>query len=224
MELEKLDIVYTVYCGLCDNCDELRYSLRSLKNVPHRKVFVIGSKPQWLTKNVEYRHIIQVEDSFSNVNKLLTTACMDKEISEDFIWFNDDFYVIKKIKDIPYYYDKTLSDRVKDIAGSDYAKGLEKASQSLTEAHAGTLNFELHTPIVFNKEKLLKVLEKYPNTPARRSYYCNLNNIKGIQRKDVKLYGNATPTNTTFLSTHGETPEHMEFLANKFSEKSEFED
>ncbi len=47
------DVVYVVRPG--DKNEELRYSIRSvIANLPHRKVWIAGYKPTWLSDDLGY--------------------------------------------------------------------------------------------------------------------------------------------------------------------------
>ena len=60
-----MDIVYVV--GENERNESLKYSLRSLKNIPHDDVYIIGHKPAWV-KNVKYVNRIQrVRNKFQNI-------------------------------------------------------------------------------------------------------------------------------------------------------------
>ena len=48
MRTKDFDVVYCVKDDP-DN-EELRYSLRSLKNLPHQKVWIYGGGPKWLNE------------------------------------------------------------------------------------------------------------------------------------------------------------------------------
>ena len=55
-----MDIVYLIKVDPENDSEELRYSLRSLKNIPHQKVILVGEKPEWVT-NVEFIPVAQTK-------------------------------------------------------------------------------------------------------------------------------------------------------------------
>lgn len=84
--MEK-DIVYFVKDT--ESNEELRYSLRTLKNFPHRKVWLYGGCPAGL-KPDKWVHLVQdKENKWENVRMMLESACKNKEISSSFWLFND---------------------------------------------------------------------------------------------------------------------------------------
>ena len=60
-DLEQLDIVYVFHTDSGDD-SELKYSLRSLENLPHRRVFIIGDKPSFEVKNLIYIPLDRISD------------------------------------------------------------------------------------------------------------------------------------------------------------------
>ena len=102
MNLEDLDIVYFVKDS--PENEELKYSLRSVeKNFPHKHVWFIGGKP----KSLEPDKWLPVKQNqvtkWANTSMLLRSACENPEISDDFVLFNDDFFILYPVEDLPYY-------------------------------------------------------------------------------------------------------------------------
>ena len=114
--LEKLDIVYFVKDTSLN--DELLYSLRTVeKNFPHNRVWFIGGCPYNL-KPDKYIKVEQDKDTkWANTNVLMRVACENSEITDDFVLFNDDFFVMSPVNELPYYYDDTLGKRVDKLSG-----------------------------------------------------------------------------------------------------------
>ena len=79
-----MDIVYLLKDS--DVNEELTFSLRSLKNIPHDKVFLVGGFPANIDSEKVY-HIptYQGLNKYNNTTNSLKTAANTKEISEDFI-------------------------------------------------------------------------------------------------------------------------------------------
>lgn len=192
MNIEKKDIVYCLKNSL--NNEELRYSLRSLKNLPHREVWMVGGMPPQWVKGVHYIPFENnCETKWDNTRQALQIVCETKGISSDFIWFNDDFYVLQPIQDLRYHYDRTLSERANETISqkthtmSKYGHRLMQAQMELIQHNKPFKNFELHCPIIYNKKKMLACLKKYPHSVLPRSLYCNEYNIDALQNGDYKI-------------------------------------
>lgn len=233
MKTADLDVVYTLKeSGFGD---ELKYSLRSLKNFPHRKVFIFGGCPDWV-KDVEWVKAEQNQrNKWRNTAWLLKAICENENVSENFVWFNDDFFVLKPIEDLPYYYDRTLTARTNDfrkVLGyymSGYCNRLLTASRELGFKKKENKNYELHIPFVFNREKLKQIIDKHPNIGAKRSLYGNyFANEKSIQREDVKIYNNTDipGDDWDFVSTSDNSfasGEVGKWIKKKFNRKCKYE-
>lgn len=191
---DKIDVVYPVKPTKNGNA-ELRYSLRSLSNMPHGKVHIFSDYIPWLSKEVVWHPSSDRPDRtrFANVNTTLLRACDDPSVSDPFIFMNDDFFVMKKIKDLPYYSNGTLQqhwDYLRQFyAMSKYMRDLLETQTILKEMGYGTLDFEVHAPILFYKDKLREVLTNFPNTACRRTIYANMAEVPYLQVIDFKIYG-----------------------------------
>lgn len=232
--LEKLDIVYFVKDTSLN--DELLHSLRSIeKNFPHNRVWFIGGCPYNL-KPDKYIKVEQDKDTkWANTNVLMRVACENSEITDDFVLFNDDFFVMSPVNELPYYYDDTLGKRVDKLSGkyvhSRYRTNLAVCAEQLSFKGYNTLNYAVHIPMVINKEKMLKCMSKFPNGLMWRSLYGNFINPKRYERMqitDPKIWKTEThPTgNEIFLSSedkafrYGAVGSHIK---ERFIEPSRFE-
>lgn len=232
-----MDIVYTLrnhYDG-----EELRYSLRSLNNMPHDKVFFVGGCPRW-AKNIIHIPTEQKGTKYKNTTGNLITACNDNRISANFILMNDDFFILEKIKNptkelnlymgtVRSYIDKL---KKRHPAGSAYIKGMEQTKVFLEGLGVSDpLSYELHIPFVVNKKKFLKIFElpgvKDIHCFHKRTVYGNLHLKSGTDTQDVKIFFNSgfmpkklskflSCDDMGFYSLHN-------FLLNKFPKKSVYE-
>lgn len=234
MPTRKLDVVYFVKDGAND---ELRYSLRSVeKNLNHRKVWIYGGKPANIQPD-EYVHIIQntrIGTKWDRVRKMMREVCLNSKITEDFILFNDDFYVLKNTEEIRPEYRGSLSDHIITLESAyndrptEYSLELRKAYRKLKDLGLPTFSYELHTPIIFNRHKLLEIMGAFPDTHCTRTLYGNYYQIGGEQVEDVKIYANGQDINkeARFLSSEDSVFESSgvkKCLDEKFPTKSRFE-
>ncbi len=167
-DTKKTDIVYVLKDSSTNNYAELRLSLRTLKNLNkgnYGTVFIVSKTvPTWCKDVV---HIKQADDkgkSFLNSLAKVEAACKDKRVSENFILMNDDFFILKEIKQITNTYVGYLKDKIvakrKILTGSNYMGILLRTLQ----LNPKTLDFTTHKPIVISKEDFMQLTSKYDMT------------------------------------------------------------
>lgn len=226
-----MDVVYILRNDI--EGDELRYSLRSLKNLPHDLVWFFGGEPKGLKPDIQMTMTQKGVSTWEKVCWTILQACSNESVSEDFYLFNDDFFVMKPVKEVPAYYDGTLLKRIEDLKrktgglGSLYSNELEKARTALMQNHKKTYNYAVHIPMVINKSKALAVLNNFKRISMFRSVYGNYWNVGGRQMADVKITDSRQPDkNATFISTSEHSFEKCavgEYIREHFTEKCEYE-
>lgn len=186
-----MDAVYI--CRPGEN-EELRYSIRSVvANMPHNKIWVVGSKPDWYSG--DHIEVLQDSKKYDNARNNLRAIANSDEISDDFILMNDDFFVINKIDTVPYWYTGSIKSRVEAIKklrmpNNSYIRMLLNTRQTIIDYGIDEpLDYELHTPMVMNKKKLLPILDM---DALWRSAYGNVYNVGGSMHDDIKVYGQIT--------------------------------
>lgn len=203
-----MDFVYICRSG--DN-EELRYSIRSvLYSFPNANIWVVGGKPDWYIGN--YIEVEQNHNKYTNALNNLEVLCASKKINNSFILMNDDFFIIKKINKIDYFYSGLLLDKidkyVKITGSSLYIKKLILTNSRLIQNGIElAYDYELHTPMPMEKDKLSFILKKYPSC-LWRSMYGNIYNVGGTKMEDVKVY-----TNKRHLARSNEITEKSVFLS-----------
>jgi hypothetical protein len=185
-----MDFVYICRSG--DN-EELRYSIRSvLYSFPDASIWVVGGKPDWYSgKHID---VVQNHNKYTNAINNLTAVCNSNEISDSFILMNDDFFIVKKINSVDVFNGGLLSEKIdkyiKLTASSMYIKKLILTNERLKESGINdALDYELHVPMIMEKNKLKEVIIKYPSC-LWRSMYGNLFSVGGTKIDDVKVYVN----------------------------------
>lgn len=226
MDTKNLDIVYCLKNGN-DSYEELRYSLRSLINFPHRNVWIYGGCPDWV-KNIHHVRMTQGLNKWQNSTNMLEEACRNEQLSKNIVWFNDDFFIMNPVYELNYWHDRTLNDRIEDFRTptqetSNYGRMLRSVEQALLEQDKPTKNFALHIPIIYNRKKFLQMCQKYPNCIHGRSLYANEYGVKSRQHDDVKIYNteDKIPARAQFASTSDSTFKYGEVgrqIRNRFSE------
>ena len=236
-----MDIVYTLKPSLTN--EELIYSLRSLCNIPHERVYFIGGCPVNLNKKYITHIPTEVQSTkYKTTTYNLSVAADLPELSEDFIWMNDDFFILHEIKNPKEelnLYKGTIRHVLEDFERRhgmlvNYMKGAQQTIEYLsTLGISNPLEYELHTPFIYNKQKTKQMLELpgIHEVPVlyKRSVYGNLYMNGGMQINDVKIlratkidYGQFDARK--FLSTSDITWNDVApYLKSKFPDKSCYE-
>ena len=222
------DIVYFVKDTPTN--EELRYSVRSLANFPHGKVWFYGGCPDGLKPDY---HVYVKQDQptkWDNIFNMYKMVCYNEDISEDFWLFNDDFFIMKKVKHGPNYYEGDLYKRVvtlEDAHGgiTPYSQQLRYTLQELEGMGCETKNYALHVPMLMNREKG-KELCNIISGPMIRCVYGNYFNVGGNDHRDVKIDRlDRIAKDTEYLSTNDKSFRGMvgEQIRATFPDKCKYE-
>jgi hypothetical protein len=205
--------------------EELRYSIRSvLYFYPDADIHIFGGKPGWYSG--KYTYVKDYGSKFDNINECYKSICSSN--IDKFILMNDDFFIINKIESFDYYYDGTLEDKIESHMNrygiSKYSRVLAEANKKLKKMGIDNpLNYDIHVPMIFEKDKLAKVIDL---SEAPRSMYGNIYGVGGKKIIDNKIYKytKEIDTNGYFLSSEDNTFKKIfSFLESKFKNPSSYE-
>lgn len=183
-----MDFVYICKDGINE---ELKYSIRSVvESFPEASIWLVGGKPDWYVGN--YIKVNQNHTKYQNAVENLKQICNSSEISNPFVLMNDDFYIIKKINNVETYHGGQLLDKInvyqKINGNSNYTRKLLATYKRIKAlGFDNPLDYELHVPMIMEKEKLQQIL-KYTDQCLWRSIYGNMFNVGGTEMQDVKVY------------------------------------
>lgn len=204
-----LDVVIPVRPG---QNEELRFVLRSLTNLHHGAVHILGSAPHWVDRSavrvVERR---RAATKWDTVTAHLAAACTDPEISDPFILLNDDIYITGPVAEVPPLHRGLVLDVLADYGGrgihSSWIESMRATRRrllDLTGHEAEPYSYELHVPMVIRKDTMTVAIAAGADVPRwnRRTAYGNLAHLGGHRIDDVKLRTPADPWPAgPFLST-----------------------
>lgn len=234
-----MDIVYLLKNSPTN--EELTYSLRSLVNLPHDKVFLVGGCPTNIDKT-KITHIptLQGNNKFHNTTKSIQIVSHNESLSENFILMNDDFFILKPIRDLEKELNLcrgTIEEVEKDYLAknngqvNEYLTGMQQTRVYLQDiGFKYPLSYELHIPMVLNKKRVLDMFSMpyldSINILHWRSVYGNrfLKDSQIIQ--DVKVLKNYFyPLGSDkFLSSEDNSwPRVKTYIAQIFKDKSIYE-
>jgi hypothetical protein len=230
--MKKLDIVYILKQDMEDT-NELRYSLRSIeKNFPFRKVWFVCGQPKGLVPDGRIVHRQQSDVKWERIKESMWQVIKNDEVTDDFFLFNDDFFVMKPFKgSFTNFVDGTLERRIQELRQDfawlkPYGRTLYKAQQELRSLGCPEMNYDVHLPMLWNKQLAAASINQC-SSPQMRSVYGNINRSPFIVRPDVKVYSmEEIPDDSDFLSTNDDTFRKGavgRYIRDQFTEPSRFE-
>jgi hypothetical protein len=198
-----IDVVYRL--GPRGENDPLRYSLRSLVNLPHGEVHVIGRVPKWLT-NVNVLTPPVSLNRFRNSINNLYQACLQLA-GRRFVLIDDDTYILRPIEAVEPLHAGDLLTHAQRKVGA-YGRTIRWTSEWLkAQGIEGQLSYELHVPMPIEANACAAALEpalQWSRAVQARSIYGNTARIGGEYSEDVKIAATVEPT-AAYLSTSPET-------------------
>ena len=203
-------------------------------NFPFRKLVIVGGCPDDIYPDIYIEDIQEGMTKWSKTRHSLVKALECKDLTEDIWLFNDDFFVMDRVKahEDKNYFNGTLEKRIIDLnrknpRGSSYINSLSVLRGRLLNMNKDTLSFALHVPMLMNRDKLLELI-KNPGVISSmfRSYYGNFYEIECEYMKDVKVYDLETVPDTPFISTTDDSFKKGkvgEFLRQYYSKPCKYE-
>lgn len=224
--------LYPLGSGSRWNNNEIRYSLRSLEKyiqVPF-DVTIVGLKPSWLT-NVQHIPFVEMPGDNALVNQAKKLWVAMHYVPNQFIWMNDDFYVLAPLAEIPMFHGGPMLERVDRIKENKHWKlsMYDSAYVHTVETLTGELcapnpiHYDQHLPMPMEKGHIHTLLDRFDLGTFRfRSLYGNFFQVGGILTRDPKA---PIPSHgTAFYSTRNAVPPvTAQFLQAALPNPSRFE-
>lgn len=214
------DIVYVVRPG--ENNPSLKYSLRSLANLPHNRVFVSGNCPSWV-RNVTAIPVRKVPSKLNSIENNLRAALRHPEISERVVYMNDDFFIMEPIDEVPI----THGGPVEGYKGQQEFKW--RMARTIDEfvrcgmrvQFNGMLTYDgIHMPLPLVTELARDIVRDMPSGMLWRTWYGNVAAIGGVQVPNTKSKKGEVvpgPFFSTDRTTLSRTKQHLEDVLPKGS-------
>lgn len=206
------DIVY-YFQG--ENSEELKYSIRSVEeNLSFNRIFLIGDKPKWFK---ETKRSIYIESKNLNIQAYglgsvpilhLRKLLNSKKMPDNFLLFNDDFFIMKRIDNWKDYFRNEEDYRKKALNNKIYHRKTLNSLKYTKEKKA----YNLHIPIRIEKENFSTLLESWNTFENKdidfRTLYGNMFIKSSESLNDCKISlvnSEMNLDNFTFISTSDES-------------------
>ena len=198
------DILYAVRHGEVNAA--LRLSLRSLGNLPHRRVFIAGFCPEWV-RGVTVIEAPRRANKFDSIEENVRRGLRHPDMGDEVVYMNDDFYITSPIDHVPvthggpidqYGGQQELKTRMRQTVRSFIEMGMQVQFQ-------GMLSYDgVHTPLPLERDAALDILSSCPQGVLWRTWYGNVSCIGGEQVLNAKYKGtHPAPTELpTLFSTN----------------------
>lgn len=165
------------YCKEFAQGKELMYALRSWnKNCCFPADFVvIGDKEEWFSDEIHFIECPRVSDnpSVDTYHKLKVALERDL-VTDDFIWTNDDIYVLQPIDLSHIQLPKVLGPLDTSKYKGFYRENMQRTIDCLKQLGAACQNYGTHTPVMFNKASWLGLIAKLDEQITQGMLYTSI--------------------------------------------------
>lgn len=188
-----MDAVYV--CREGEN-PELRFSMRTLQNVALDNVWIFGGAPRWINPDfVTHVQRRQNNTPAASTRGHIKAACLNDDVSDPFMLWNDDFYAMRLVGEIPMYHRGPLAQQISKLShySSPWVKGMRATLAALKdEGFEDPLSYSVHLPLIVYKEIMLEAIFRADEANVRhfhlRTFYGNLLNPEcPIYHEDPKV-------------------------------------
>jgi hypothetical protein len=193
--MQTFDIVIPLGDGSTAEDNELRFALRSVsKHYPnHGSVYIIGRKPAWVRNvcHIKATDAPGMQHKERNIMNKILLACKG-DVTREFLFMNDDHFIARPLQSVPYLYQQSLKESIDSRSSHDhYYYSLGNTLNALRGRNVKTLNYDIHTPIIYDKKEFPRVMGWYNWDIAYgyviKSLYANSVRIQGEQQTDLKI-------------------------------------
>lgn len=157
------------YCKEFAQGKELLFAVRSWYGNARfpANLVIVGDREDWFDDEVTVIDHQRTSDNpqIDTLEKL-KLAIESPEVTERFIWTNDDIYLINRVSLAHIELPKVLGALEPDNFNGTYAENLRRTVALLDKAGLPKLNYSTHTPVLFEKSKLKEMLNRFPEAES----------------------------------------------------------
>lgn len=206
------------YCKEFAQGKELLYALRSWFNnacFPANLV-IIGDREDWFDEEVTVIEHQRISDNAQiDTMAKLKLAVESLDVTERFIWTNDDIYLVNRVSLAHVEIPKVLGALSPDKFSGMYAESMRNTIKLLDKYELPKLNYGTHTPVLFEKTKLKEMWERFPEAESGALISSLYFNSQSIPAHPVLLDWQTDPFLLPIVSKHPDERKAEEILKRK---------
>lgn len=204
-----MDIVYVLGLGSKYKDAELDFSVKLVRKYAKGfdRIFVFGDAPRKKIEDIIHVPCSDISDiSDINIFQKLLHVCGTRDVSDRFIFMNDDHYLIdyKDLSNIPNYALHLPIDKKAATTGGAYGSRVRKTSEFLKKHNKSLHFFDVHTPIIYDKSKFMEIKPLFDFTTGMviKSLYGNWHGLEPVLVNDGKSRNPAASIESGFISSN----------------------
>jgi hypothetical protein len=196
-----IDILLPLGRGSSHRNIELRMAIRSIEQYAQglRRVVVVGAIPRWAHETDRVQLVPRAEEQTNKASRIslkVKWAFEHLDLTDKVAFWNDDYILTRDIdiRTIPDYYHGNLRH---PNAKTNWTRLLDHTAHTLAAAGLPTRHFDIHVPMLFDREKFLSLAEWWERSRTEKpglvmkSVYGNHHcQTTAVSSPDAKLSGN----------------------------------
>lgn len=207
------------YCKDLAQGKELLYALRSWQKQVRFgiNIVVIGDREDWFSDDVTFiEHQRTSDNPQIDTTEKLKLAIISPEVTDRFIWTGDDIYLVNPTSLAHIELPKVLGELNPEKQSGTYAANMRLTVSLLKKECLPILNYNTHTPVLFDKERLTAMFERFSEALLNGCLFTSVY-FNSFLDTAHPVYMN-WKTDQVLLPISSQKPDEntvLEFLANK---------
>ena len=157
------------YCKEFAQGRELLFALRSWYNnaLFPANLVIIGDREDWFGEEVSViDHQLTSDNPHIDTMEKLKLSIESSEVTDRFIWTTDDIYLVNRVSLAHFEIPKVLGELNPSQFKGVYANNMSRTVMLLDKIGLPKLNYGTHTPVLYEKSKLMEMLERFPEAES----------------------------------------------------------